>query len=74
MTNPIHPKLLCSCTTTRVCIKIHPQNTIYGKQLPFKKPSSLLMGLFVAEDMDHDKISKKINSVNEVEIVLHKEE
>lgn len=32
------------------------------------------MGLFVAEDMDHVKISKKINSVNEVEIVLHKEE
>lgn len=32
------------------------------------------MGLFVDEDMDHVKISKKINFVNEIVIVLHKEE
>lgn len=35
--NPIHFKLTISYMAMLICIKKHPQFTLYCKQLPFKK-------------------------------------
>lgn len=46
----------------------------YGKQLSFKKPSSLLMALLDMNHMDHVKMSKMNFTDNKVMILLHRVE
>lgn len=40
-----------------ICIKKQPQIALYGKQLPFKKCSSLFVALLIVGNMDRIKRS-----------------